>query len=406
MRGEPAGAAGEEGAGSGAGGAATSEELERVAWLAVNRCLGVARGEAVLVEGGVHALELLEDLVVALGRVGAQAALLVSSDRLLQRMLLEVDPALLRRPPKFYGRWLKSVQARIGVDLVRNPQSLEAVPEGRLAAMTSAHASVVRPVLLAGRLRWLHLGYPTPELAERYGVDWDRFRSLFWRAVLVDYEGLKAHGERLAPLLRGGDRVEVVTGPGYRLELRLEAAGAHVDDGVVTPQDVARGFCGANLPCGEVFAPVRVDSARGRVRLDLAQSRGRLIRGITLTFSGGRLVEASAEEGEDLLRERIDALGRGGRCLSELGVGINPNVREPLGYMILDEKLYGSAHLALGDNQALGGTHAAPSHWDMLALRPTVASERGVLLERGEFPAALAPGGAGRGEAGAGGGAP
>ncbi len=58
--------------------------------------------------------------------------------------------------------------------------------------------------------------------------------------------------------------------------------------------------------------------------------------------------------------------------IGELGIGVNPAVGEPCGYTLTDEKILGTVHLALGDNEMLGGTNTSSLHWDMMILQPSL----------------------------------
>ena len=45
---------------------------------------------------------------------------------------------------------------------------------------------------------------------------------------------------------------------------------------------------------------------------------------------------------------------------------MNPNVTELCGYTPLDEKMYGTFHIAVGANNMFGGTNAASDHIDFV----------------------------------------
>ncbi|MDX6508940.1 MAG: aminopeptidase, partial [Gaiellaceae bacterium] len=85
-----------------------------------------------------------------------------------------------------------------------------------------------------------------------------------------------------------------------------------------------------------------------------------------LLFSGGRVVEASAESGEDFLHATLDA-DPGARVLGELGIGCNPGIERYMKNTLFDEKIAGTVHLALGNSYTnSGGTNESAVHWDMV----------------------------------------
>ncbi len=98
------------------------------------------------------------------------------------------------------------------------------------------------------------------------------------------------------------------------------------------------------------------------------------------SFADGEVVRARAQEGEAYLEAAL-ATDQGARLLGEIGIGTNAGIDRPSGHILLDEKMAGTVHLALGRSYPeTGGTNASALHWDMICdLR-----EGGVLSADGE----------------------
>ena len=58
--------------------------------------------------------------------------------------------------------------------------------------------------------------------------------------------------------------------------------------------------------------------------------------------------------------------GGDSEILGELGIGLNPAITRVTGCTLLDEKMVGTAHVALGENRALGGVNNSALHWDLV----------------------------------------
>jgi len=52
--------------------------------------------------------------------------------------------------------------------------------------------------------------------------------------------------------------------------------------------------------------------------------------------------------------------------IAELGIGCNPAIDRAIGYILTDEKLGGSVHVAFGSNFGYGGTSKSSMHWDFV----------------------------------------
>ena len=121
-------------------------------------------------------------------------------------------------------------------------------------------------------------------------------------------------------------------------------------------------------PGGEFFFSPVEDSAEGEIVFDEfpAVYNGREVAGIALRFEGGRVVEASAASNEEFLLEMLD-LDEGARRLGELGIGCNPGITRYMKNTLFDEKIDGTAHLALGNGlPEVGGTNVSQLHWDIV----------------------------------------
>jgi aminopeptidase len=127
------------------------------------------------------------------------------------------------------------------------------------------------------------------------------------------------------------------------------------------------------MPGGEFFVCPVETSAEGTIAFTEfpAIRGGRELRGVRLRFSGGRVVDASAESEEEFLLQTLDT-DKGARRIGELGIGCNPGIDRYLRNIYFDEKIDGTVHLALGLGfEHLGGTNESAIHWDIVKdLRP------------------------------------
>ncbi len=93
---------------------------------------------------------------------------------------------------------------------------------------------------------------------------------------------------------------------------------------------------------------------------------GREVSGVRMRFEAGKVVDASAERGEDFLIEMLDS-DDGARRLGELGIGTNYGISTATKEILLDEKIGGTVHMAIGMSYPeSGGENASAVHWDMV----------------------------------------
>jgi aminopeptidase len=336
---------------------AAPPDLEAIARSVVTRTARVREGDVVLITGGVRDLEFLENLAVEVRKLGADAIISLSSERLTRRIYDEV-------PERYDGKALAWGMATSGtatlfieVDANETPDLLAHVPPARLNAISEAW----RPVVELGRrrgVRTIEVGnglYPTHARAARYGISRDELASTFWNALAADPAILRENGAKIRELLQGRTEIRITHPNGTDLTVAVDGGTAIIADGVVSEADEQAG--GASLyewlPAGEVFARTVPGSARGVVIADRHDHRGAELRQLRLEFAEGRLVRMSAASGLGPLQEAFDVAGDGKDILSVIDFGTNPGV--PASERILTFVPAGMLSVNVGSDSWAGG---------------------------------------------------
>jgi aminopeptidase len=87
---------------------------------------------------------------------------------------------------------------------------------------------------------------------------------------------------------------------------------------------------------------------------------------VELVFEDGLVTSVKASKEEEFLIQNLD-LDQGARRLGEFAIGTNFGVDRVTGSTLLDEKIGGSIHMALGAAAPqTGGENASKIHWDMV----------------------------------------
>ena len=182
------------------------------------------------------------------------------------------------------------------------------------------------------------------------------------RAMSADLREVGRLAGKTAFRLSNASEAHITCPNGSDLTLSLEGRRAIVDDGRLD----SRGAFG-NLPCGEAFIAPLEDRGDGKLVVDGSIAGfGVLDEPVELTVESGRLVAATGAVGERLL----ETLAAGnGENVAELGVGTNGRARAS-GFVLEDEKILGSVHVAFGSSSTFGGTVQASVHIDCVVLRP------------------------------------
>ena len=68
-----------------------------------------------------------------------------------------------------------------------------------------------------------------------------------------------------------------------------------------------------------------------------------------------------------------------GNVVCEFGIGINEGINELTGYELLDEKMLGTFHIAIGNNTMFGGKNDSPLHQDFVGTGRVIIGDMQVL---------------------------
>jgi len=183
-----------------------------------------------------------------------------------------------------------------------------------------------------------------------------------------------------AGMLTGADTVRITSPGGTDLTLSLTGRSALPDLGVYHQP----GQYG-NLPAGEVYAAPLESTANGTLVIDGSMAGiGMVDEPIHMTVRNGLAVDIEGGAAARKLVEILEPYGQEARNIAEIGLGMNPYAVMQ-GVVLVDEKVLGTVHIALGNNITFGGQVGVPIHLDGLVLSPTVEVNGKIVIAEGKL---------------------
>ena len=323
--------------------------IERWAKTLVNYCLQVQPGQMVLLIASPVAEPLLAEVYRETLRAGGHPVTQSYQLALEEIRLREANDEQLRWANPVSVLLAEKVDARLFIESDTNTRQLSGIDPSREAlgrqSMRETRAITSRRSV-AGELRWCLTLFPTEAYAQDAGMSLNDFTEFVYEACFLNSEdpaeSWRAVGRQqqfYVDWLRGKERVHIV-GPDTDLRLSITGRTFRNSDGQ------------RNFPSGEFFTSPIEDSAEGTIRYTIPSSvNGHFVSDIRLRFERGRVVEASAEQGGEFLREML-AMDEGASRLGEFAFGNNSGIQRPTRNILFDEKIGGTVHLALGASYA------------------------------------------------------
>ncbi len=219
------------------------------------------------------------------------------------------------------------------------------------------------------KTRWAYFGWPIPGAARAYGCTVKKFRGIFFDSIRKTFTPeliklCKFYHDALAEK----NEVRITATDGTNLTFRIKGRPVLVDDGIISNEDLARGDVGVNIPAGEVFIAPLETSANGKILFEQVAIPGfGKLEGLELKFRRGKVVSYEAVRGRDNFTKFLKANTGEKDRIGEFGIGTNPGAAYTGGSIIIDEKIFGTVHIAIGNNRgAYHGKNRASSHLDLI----------------------------------------
>ena len=346
------------------------DKLDRLAEVAVRVGLGLRQGQELVLTAPIDALPLVRRITDHAYRAGA----------LLVTTLYSDDPCVLSRFARapdasfdYAPVWLQDAiatafrggAARMAI-AGTNPALLAGQDPAKVARANVAMSKASKPameLITRHEINWSIVAAATPEWAKLVfpGEPVDEAMAKLWEAIfqasritgddpVADW---LAHGARLK------QRVDLLNAKRF-LALRFKSADGSTDltVGLADRHLWAGGgttagngvYCQPNIPTEECFTTPHKDRVDGVVRASKPLShQGTLIENIRCRFAGGKIVEATATVGEDVLN-RLISTDDGARRLGEVALvpASSPIAASGILYWstLFDENA--ASHIALG----------------------------------------------------------
>jgi aminopeptidase len=330
----------------------------RFAALLCDWCLEVAPGQVVLASSTRLAEPLLDALHAAILDRDAWPVMEMDSPAWSEAFFAHARDRHLDGPSPADLALAGAIDARVRINAPSNAAALAEVDPARIARAARGRVGL-REQMMAKR--WAGTLWPTPSLAQLAGMSEGRYEAFVERALFLDQEDPIAAWRALA--VRQAELVARLT---QARTVRIEAEGTDLTLDV-TGRTWINSDGRRNMPSGEVFTGPHESSANGTIHFTVPTGPpGVRVSGVRLEFRDGKVVDARADEGQDYLVATLET-DPGARFLGELGIGTNAGIDRATGMILLDEKMAGTVHLALGRSYPeSGGVNESAVHWDLI----------------------------------------
>jgi aminopeptidase len=345
------------------------------------KACNLSKGDTVFLKGGQFAFDILESVALECYRKGAIPSVMVSSDNFVEHIFKEIPASTIATVPKHILAMIEACDMVLTFDELADPSLFLKFPRKKLQARQKSMLPIIDVVMNPKRgKKWLSAGWPSRPSARAHGVTFDVLKELIIGGMSVPPETLMRIGGRLDRRFREAAWVHVWDNKGTDFRVKVEGRRTNLDDAMISKADYDAGDLGANLPAGELFIAPHETVGEGSFFCPVTRDHTsvRLLRDVHFEFKRGRILldtitardhadaaVATFKESEQVDKGKFDPVRT--LNIAELGVGYNPRIRKAIGYILTDEKVAGTVHVAFGMNRGYGGTSDSVLHWDFVS---------------------------------------
>ncbi|HXX87343.1 MAG TPA: aminopeptidase [Candidatus Acidoferrum sp.] len=338
------------------------QRVESLAKLCVHYSVDVKPKEKVVIRGSMAAAPLIAEIYKECLLSDAYPWVLLSMgiDYVFYKQAKDHQLTYVSPFDKFI---YENMDVRISIFCDPNPKRLSNVDPSKMKTFNASQSELMKIFYnreARGSLRWTGLPFPISDQAQEAAMALGEYEDFVYNSCMVDkkdpaseWKRIHENQQKICDYLDTVENLHVV---GEGTDLTLNCKG--------------RKWINAsgqkNMPDGEVFTGPIENSAQGEIRFTYpGVYMGREVEDIRLKFKDGRLVDASASKGEDLLKQLIKI--EGADHIGEFAVGTNYGITRFTKSMLFDEKMGGTIHMALGNGYPdTGSRNNSAIHWDIL----------------------------------------
>lgn len=306
-------------------------------------------------------LDILDRFAIEIGKLGAVPVKIQQSREFAKDYYTEVSEEYLVFPDKYFEIY-KMADSVVDI-FTYTPSFHQEFPKEKMS-LYGQYMQKLFAALGHNKDKFIQVRVPTEEIAEQEDVDLAVYKNAMCSALMVDLDNLKKEADLLLSKLAGKKKIKVITSADHTLEFLLGERTWNKD-------------CGdGDIPCGEIYIAPLEETVNGSIVIEKVILEKQEYFNVLFKFVDGKLVDCSEEE----IFAFIKRFPGDSDIFAEFGIGLNNKVTKLTGCQVIDEKIKGTAHIAIGMNNLFGGKNNTPLHLDFIFRPEGVTADEEIIM--------------------------
>ncbi len=329
------------------------EKFSELAFNIINNLLKIQKNDVISISGEIHngnnandpliELPLIEELAVAIRKRKAFPVLEMSTEKLKKRFFAEMPEEVFSVPPNYYKNWINAIDKFIEISWESYSSDFQETSEKQIEQFKDSTNSIMQH-LFQQKKKIIFLNFPTHQLANFIGTDYEKLVNTYVQGVNCNYNLLKINGEEY--------REQYFSFSNYRITSNEETLALKInrDKPVLFSGDINEHQI-IVLPTGIIEFPLVRESMNGIYFAEKIYYKDRNYNNIKIKFENGTIrYVAFKEDKKGNFHLQNELINNDKDCF--LTLGFNQDIKEYTNYFSYDRCIEGNISMKFFDKNS------------------------------------------------------
>lgn len=326
------------------------EKFTELAFNIVNNLLKIQNNDVISISGEIHngnnsnepfiELPLIEELAVAIRKRKAFPVLEMSTEKLKKRFFAEMPEEIFAVPPNYYKNWINAIDKFIEVSWEGYSNDFNDNSDRQLKQFKDSTNSIMQ-YLFQQNKKIIFLNFPTQQLSEYIGTDYEKLVNTYVDGVNCNYNLLKINGEEYREQYFSFSNYRITTND-ESLAIKIKRDKPVLFSGDITEHQIIV------LPTGIIEFPIVRERMNGIYFAEKIYYKDRNYNNIKIKFENGAIrYVAFKEDKKGNFHLQNELINSDKDCF--LTLGFNQNIKEYTNFFPYDRCIKGNISMKFFD---------------------------------------------------------
>lgn len=352
----------------------------------------VQPGEVILVQGGMHTLDLLEAFIIEGNKLGAITTPVIYTDKIQASFYKNVPENYVGLLDDYIKKWFNLIDYYILLPNTQNYKELiKDVPEEN---MTRAKKGIQKTnqIVMASNVKGCYIPFPNKSMSAYDEPDFNTYTKMHWKAINADYKAIAENAKKIENLLVNSKKVEISSPAGTNISFSVAGRKCFINDGTIDENEAkSEDFMQrwVSFPDGKIYVSIVENSGNGKIVVPkdvISSASNETVENLSFKVKNGKVSNLKAEKGEENFMKIWKQYTGPIDTIAGFQIGLNPEIK-----ISGDEVDYrhfvaeGMVYVIFGDNSKSGGKNKVSSSYLFPITNATVKIDGKMIIENGNL---------------------